>query len=503
MEKIMAQAWRGRSLAVGSVVGATLMACQTPFAFAHDFVLGTSLDIRLTAVDQAAADAAHSAALGEIDRLEKILSAYIPEGQLARVNAGETLAVSPELLDVLTLYDAWRSATGGAISPSVATLKKLWREAATTGIEPDAARLAAAIAEAQSAAWRTTDAGELTADAPLNIDALGKAYVAQRAATAARNTPGISGGVLDIGGDLVTWGSDVAGRPWRVGIADPMNPADNAAPHSVIDVHDAAIATSGSYARGSLVAGEWRSHIINPKTGRPAPEIVSATVVADDLVSANALATAMNVGAAAAARELAARFGGVSTLVINRRGRAASTGMFVVATAPTSAPASAPAKDAAAKWPAGYQVAIGVDLAVRNARRPERPITAIWIEDANGKLVRTIEVWGGIGKDYKYLRDLRTWWKWGQADADMVRAVTRASRNPGQYSIAWDGTDQKGNAVAPGTYTVWIEAASEHGGKGAGSGKIVCGSDKSTGKIDATASFNAATLTYAPKEKAK
>ena len=260
----MSQAWRRNGLVLGGLVGATLLAAQSPYVFAHDHVLGTSLDIRLTAVDQAAADTAHAAALSEIDRLEKILSAYIPEGQLARVNAGETLKVSPELLDVLKLYDVWRSATGGAISPSVATLKKLWRDAGTTGHEPDAERLADAIAEAQASAWRVTDAGELTADVSLNIDALGKAYVAQRAAAAARNTPGITGGVLDIGGDLVTWGSDLGNRPWRVGVADPINPAENARPISIIEMHDGAVATSGSYARGSMVEGTWRSHIIDP-----------------------------------------------------------------------------------------------------------------------------------------------------------------------------------------------------------------------------------------------
>ena len=212
----------------------------------------------------------------------------------------------------------------------------------------------------------------------------------------------------------------------------------------------------------------------------------------------------MNVGTAAAARLLAARFDDISTLLVDRRGHAVVTGTFVIADGATTAPAAPPTTNVAtSKWPAGYQVTLSIDLSAHTGKRPERPITAIWVEDANGKLVRTIEVWGGIGKDYKYLRDLRTWWKWGQADADMVRAVTRASRSPGVYSLVWDGLDQKGVAVAPGTYTVWVEAGTEHGGRAAGSGKIVCGAAGATGKIDPTTVFNGATITYAPKEKAK
>jgi thiamine biosynthesis lipoprotein ApbE len=119
------------------------------------------------------------------------------------------------------------------------------------------------------------------AGTPLNVDALGKAYILDHAAAAVRASPPHLGGLLrNIGGDIVAWGRDC-----EVAVADPNHADDNAEPLTHVVLRDGAVATSGCYARGP--------HLIDGRTGSPAPTTASATVVARDAVTANALATTL------------------------------------------------------------------------------------------------------------------------------------------------------------------------------------------------------------------
>lgn len=86
---------------------------------------------------------------------------------------------------------------------------------------------------------------------------------------------------LNAGGDAVVRGEPESGQAWRVGIAHPRRRDRLAA---VLEIHDGAIATSGTYERGL--------HVIDPHTGVPATELVSLTVVGPSLTYADAYATA-------------------------------------------------------------------------------------------------------------------------------------------------------------------------------------------------------------------
>src|SRR4029079_1736725 len=62
----------------------------------------------------------------------------------------------------------------------------------------------------------------------------------------------------------------------------------------------------------------------------------------------------------------------------------------------------------ASAWPGGNQVTVSLELKRQQGRRTHRPYVAVWIENANGKVVRTVTVWGN---DPKYLKDLSAWSK--------------------------------------------------------------------------------------------
>lgn len=86
---------------------------------------------------------------------------------------------------------------------------------------------------------------------------------------------------VNAGGDVVTHGEPEPGQPWRVGVRHP-DVADRMC--VVLGLRNAAVATSGAYERGA--------HILDGRTGRPAGGLLSVTVVADDLTTADATATA-------------------------------------------------------------------------------------------------------------------------------------------------------------------------------------------------------------------
>jgi hypothetical protein len=149
-------------------------------------------------------------------------------------------------------------------------------------------------------------------------------------------------------------------------------------------------------------------------------------------------------------------------------------------------------------WPKEHQLTVKVELPKIEASKYRRPYTAIWIEDDAGKAVRTLAVWGNAPK---YLKDLTDWWKIGKSDADLVKAVTRATRGPGKYSLVWDGKDHQGNVLPQGTYTVRVEVHREHGNHLRQSGKIECKEDGTRVTLERNEETNDTVIDYGKKEQ--
>jgi thiamine biosynthesis lipoprotein len=106
-----------------------------------------------------------------------------------------------------------------------------------------------------------------------------KGWAAERAAESLRAN-GATRFALNLGGDVVCAGAD-HGEPWRIGVRHPADPKRMAL---VLGVRNGAVATSGSYERGD--------HVVDARTGTPANAWRSVTVLAPDLATADALATA-------------------------------------------------------------------------------------------------------------------------------------------------------------------------------------------------------------------
>ncbi len=430
--------------------------------FHHENVLGTSLELKLRVADGAQAVKAESAVLAEIDRCDRILSAWRADSEFSRWTRTQGTAepVSAELMDVLYLFDGWRQQTGGALDASAESATRLWQQAALTGKAPTAAERAAVVRTMQAPHW-TLDrvAGTATHldDAPLALNSFAKSYIAGRAAEAALSA-GAKGVLLNIGGDLVMRGD------WteRVAIADPRADAENDEPLDMVRVSNRALATSGGYRRGVEIDGVHLSHILDPRTAEPAMHVLSATVIAPDASEAGALATAFSVMEPAESQALAAKLRQVDYLLVLANGqRVESPGWAAHQLPRIVRTAYLPPVKAVLNM----DLVVTLELARINDARARRPYVAVWVEDKDRYPVKTLALWFDRPR---WLPDLKGWYRDDQVRSlaegtDLSTTISAATRPPGKYTLRWDGKDNAGKPVKPGKYTLCIEVAREHG----------------------------------------
>jgi len=406
--------------------------------FGYESVLGTSLDLVVRTSSTRVAERARQTVLEEIDRLSSILNTRDPASEISLLeNSKLGRSPSRELQEVLDAYAYWEHRTDGlfAIRPGGATT-------------------------------------------PRNVDALGKAYIIDRAVEAVRGVcPSVDALLLNIGGDIVAWG-----QACEIDVANPRDWYDNAPPLTTIMLENAAVATSGSYARGA--------HLTDARTGRSQHTGIAATVVARDAITANALATTLCLTEAERGLQLVKATRGAEALRVGSGVMHRTAGFAFLEQA---APAQVPA---VTNWPPDYQLT--VTLPLTGARSKDRPYVVAWVEDSSGKLVRVLAFWGS---NSKYYATLSTFWNHLKGNMKRFRSVTRATRPAGKYELVWDGLDEDHKPVPLGSYRITIESNQEHGTYARQSGMIMLGETPTSITLPATANFEAVAVQYGPKSK--
>ncbi len=456
------------------------------FAFYHENVLGTSLELLVSAETEAQARGAEGRVLAEIDRLAAILSGHDAGSEFRRwLSSRGPRPVSAELYAVLEAAERYRGLSAGAFDARVEAISRIWRDAAVSNQRPSEQVLRRAVAALASADYRL-DPARRTAErlglGPLSLDGIAKGYIVERASRLAAG-PGVQGILLNIGGDLRVVGA----RARTVAIVAPWADSEGAEPLVTIAVHDRSVATSGRSQRGFRIAGEWYSHVLDPRTGRPVERTLEAVVVAPGGVDADALAKAVAVLEPGAARALAASIPGVEYLIVTADRRLIRSAGFAAlehaaaGQAPGREPAQAQASPtqtqpgAAAKsevWDPRFEVKIDYEInqPPGNRGRYRRPYVVVWVEDETGRSVRTLILWVSMGGQgpFRWLPDLKRWYKGDQArkksgKKDLFFTLARPTRAAGKYQVVWDGKNDEGQLVPRGKYTISIEAAREHG----------------------------------------
>lgn len=394
-------------------------------------ILGTSLDVKILANSFELAEKAEAKVLSEFSRLQSILGSGSGHefGQWSRSQA-EAILVSSEIHTVLGLFDKWGEATKGALNAAA-----------------DEIRINGFSEKVNQTQW---ELGEATAtrvgDAELRLHTFTKGYIMEQVADAVMAEAGVRGIMLNVGGDILSKGD----LREAVRVSDPLSDAENGSSLSTVTIQNQAIATSGSSRRGS--------HILDPRTGGVASGSISATVIHPDAVTAGALATAFNVLSVDESKALAAEYPGTEYLIVDNSGEVVVSENWSGRSVSTDSPIEmVHVKDKL--WTAGQELLINVELADLGGGA-RRPYVAVWIEDEAHKPVRRLALWY---RKPRWLPDLRSFSDAQRETPIDLMSIASATRSAGNYSLIWDGKNDQGEYVALGNYTVFIEAAREHG----------------------------------------
>ena len=248
-----------------------------------------------------------SAVSGILEKYHKLFDIYYEYAGVTNLRTinknagGEPLKVEKELIDFLLYAKELYDLTNGEMNVMMGALLRPWHNCRTSAAS-DPANAAIPSDEAISEALDHIDFSSLEIDeenltvriadpkASIDVGALGKGYATEMVAKYLENK-GVSGYVLNIGGNIRIVGTKTDGTGWLTGIKDPAAPNANYA--SYITIANTSCVTSGDYERFFNVDGQKYHHIIDKDTGLPAAYFASVTIITKNSGLADALSTAL------------------------------------------------------------------------------------------------------------------------------------------------------------------------------------------------------------------
>ena len=251
----------------------------------------------------AVTDAVFSA-FGEYDRLYSIYHRYNGLENLCTINelvdgVHRTVTADSRIIELLLYAKEMYTATNGVMNIAMGSVLSLWHDYRTVGKDnPSQASLppvdklkdAALHCDIESMVIDEVNNTVTLTDPSMTLDvgAVAKGYAVECVAKELESQ-GITGYVLNVGGNVRTIGTKADGTPWTVGIENP----DGGEYLAYLNLQGQSVVTSGSYQRFYYVDGKPYHHIIHPDTLMPADLYVSVSVVCKDSGLADALSTAL------------------------------------------------------------------------------------------------------------------------------------------------------------------------------------------------------------------
>lgn len=237
----------------------------------------------------------------ELRRIDLKFNPYDSRSKIYQLNHsnGEWIEVDDEILFVLKKSLYYAELTGGAFDFTLGRLIKLWGfdsensekrvpsrdeiEEALKHVGYEKVNVSGNKVKLENGVW-------------LDFGGIVKGYAIDRAVQIAKKIDPKATGFIDAGGDIGIIGPKFGGADWIVGIRDPRGESQQDT-IGIIYLKEGSVATSGDYERFFVLNGKRYHHILNPRTGYPAEGIISATVIADSCIDADALSTAIfNLG---------------------------------------------------------------------------------------------------------------------------------------------------------------------------------------------------------------
>ncbi len=303
--------------------------CSDPRRLAlHGPTMGTRWSVTCDAAPDTDVQALQTALAAAVQRVDVQMSPWLPGSDLNRLNhapVGAWVTLPAEIMEVLVCALDVCRLSAGAFDPAAGALVDAWGFGAVRDA-PDAEAIRTATSAAPVARTPTYEALELDSGmlrarkhAPVHLDLCGiaKGYAVDRMADVLRQN-GVPHALVALDGELRAVGGQADGQPWAVAVESPET--GRRAVHSVVELQDLAVATSGDY-RHYLQVGDARlAHTMDTRRGAPVRnEVASVTVLARQCMHADAWATALLVAGPGEGLALAQRMG-LEVLWMLRRG---------------------------------------------------------------------------------------------------------------------------------------------------------------------------------------
>lgn len=303
--------------------------CSDPRRLAlHGPTMGTRWSVTCDAAPDTDVQALQTALAAAVQLVDVQMSPWLPGSDLNRLNhapVGAWVTLPAEIMEVLVCALDVCRLSAGAFDPAAGALVDAWGFGAVRDA-PDAEAIRTATSAAPVARTPTYEALELDSGmlrarkhAPMHLDLCGiaKGYAVDRMADVLRQN-GVPHALVALDGELRAVGGQADGHPWAVAVESPET--GRRAVHSVVELQDLAVATSGDY-RHYLQVGDARlAHTMDTRRGAPVRnEVASVTVLARQCMHADAWATALLVAGPGEGLALAQRMG-LEVLWMLRRG---------------------------------------------------------------------------------------------------------------------------------------------------------------------------------------
>jgi len=287
-------------------------------------------ELKLLSDDESRVRAAATAAIADVQRIERKYSRYRDDSVTCAINraAGTApVAIDAETAALLDYAQACYAMSDGAFDITSGVLRAAWDFRRTPPSLPDEDTVRDLLRLVDWPAVEHDREHVFLPRAGMEIDfgGIGKEYAADRAASVLRDA-GIVHGLVNLGGDVRIVVAQPDGAPWRVGIQHPRNDRSVIA---TAPLAEGAMATSGDYQRYFDIDGVRFCHLIDARTGWPVSAWQSISVVAPLCSVAGSCETiAMLAGDRA---EAFLRSQGFAYLAIDRNGVASGSLRIVMA----------------------------------------------------------------------------------------------------------------------------------------------------------------------------
>jgi len=283
-------------------------------------MMGTSVAITIVAPNaDETTKKALTLAFDEIRRIEDLMSIYRQDSEVSVLNRdGFCGNASSELIHVVKTASCYSELSGGVFDITILPILDLWKEKSNDGISPTDVDLSRSL---ELVNYRNIIVEDRRlwfrkAGMRLTLAGIAKGYAVDRAIEAMQRA-GIKHALVNAGGDIRALAGKAEEVPWRIAV---RNPKDKSLSVSIVKVCDEAIATSGSYERH--IGREMKvSHIVDARTGQPAQEMMSTTIISKNGIDADALSTVVFLLGVENGMDLVKKLSGVEALVMTNEGK--------------------------------------------------------------------------------------------------------------------------------------------------------------------------------------